>query len=178
MTPSPADLAPDSQYLLALQCEAARAGREVVVGAVIVDRLGRAFAQQRAPARRLFPGCWDIAGGHVEPGETIYAALAREIHEETGWRLRRILELIEVFDWETEDGGRRGERREFDFLVAVDGDLARPLLEPGKVGAFRWVSLREAGLLKENRPAGDDALYRVVKQGLERYPRLAGSRRA
>jgi 8-oxo-dGTP pyrophosphatase MutT (NUDIX family) len=36
------------------------------------------------------PGTWDVAGGHVEPGETPQQALAREIEEETGWRLRRI----------------------------------------------------------------------------------------
>jgi 8-oxo-dGTP pyrophosphatase MutT (NUDIX family) len=30
------------------------------------------------------------------------AALDREIYEETGWSLRRILDLLEVFDWETE----------------------------------------------------------------------------
>ncbi|MFF9581304.1 NUDIX hydrolase [Streptomyces achromogenes] len=45
------------------------------VGAVVLDRDGRAFAQERGPRRRLFPDCWDIVGGHVEPGESLLDAL-------------------------------------------------------------------------------------------------------
>ena len=162
-----ADWSPGSPRLRALQDEAERVGREAVVGAVIVNPRGQAFVQRRAPHRRLFPGCWDIAGGHVEAGETLYAALAREIGEETGWRLRAIVDLVGVFDWETEWAGRRTERREFDFLVAVDGDLARPRLEGEKVSEFRWLALHELDVLKENRAPADLAVYRIVKAGLE-----------
>ena len=163
------DWSPDSPQLRALQRGAERAGREAVVGAVIVDPAGRAFAQRRAPHRRLFPGCWDIAGGHVEAGETLYAALAREIGEEAGWRLRAIIDLVGVFDWATEWEGRRTERREFDFLVAVDGDLARPRLEEEKISEFRWLASNELDVLRENRAPADLAVYRIVKQGLERH---------
>ena len=147
------------------------------MGAVIVDPSARAFVQKRGPERRLFPGCWDIAGGHIDPGETIWTALAREIQEETGWSLRRLVALIEVFDWEAEDTGRLTRRREFDFLVTVDGDLARPRLERSKVSECRWITLADVDLLYENQPAGDDAIYRVVRQGLEQYQQLVGPQR-
>jgi 8-oxo-dGTP diphosphatase len=162
------DLSPDSAYLRALQEEAERDGRRIVVGAVIVDSDGRAFVHRRAPDRRLFPNCWDIAGGHLEPGETIHAALAREIFEETGWRLRAITGLIEMFDWETEYAGVVTRRREFDFLANVDGDLSHPRLELGKATEFRWVSLAEIEILKEHAPPGY-AVHRIVKHGLARY---------
>ncbi|WPO69906.1 NUDIX hydrolase [Streptomyces sp. KN37] len=42
------------------------------------------------PGRRLFPDCWDIVGGHVEPGESLLDTLAREVAEETGRHLRRV----------------------------------------------------------------------------------------
>ena len=61
-----------------------------VVGALIKDNRNRVYVHRRAVDRRLFPGIWDIVGGHVEPGESAQEALAREIGEETGWRLRRI----------------------------------------------------------------------------------------
>lgn len=34
-----------------------------------------------------FPECWDIIGGHVEPGESELEALARELVEEIGVQL-------------------------------------------------------------------------------------------
>lgn len=78
---------PDFNDLLKLQTEAETEGRECVVGAVILNEQGRAFLQKRSSERRLFPNCWDIIGGHVEPGETFYEGLRREIQEETGWNL-------------------------------------------------------------------------------------------
>ncbi|MFF8641472.1 NUDIX hydrolase [Streptomyces sp. NPDC015345] len=63
-------------------------GGRWAVDAVILKRDGAAFAQRRGPGRRLFPDCWDIVGGHVEPGESPLDTLAREVAEETGRHLR------------------------------------------------------------------------------------------
>src|SRR2546429_8403484 len=57
-----------------------------VVGALIFDAQDRLLIQRRSAQRALFPNCWDIVGGHVEPGETPEQALHREVAEETGWR--------------------------------------------------------------------------------------------
>jgi nucleoside triphosphatase len=40
-----------------------------------------------ASDRGVFPGQWALSGGGMEPGETIEAALRREIREELGERL-------------------------------------------------------------------------------------------
>ena len=32
-------------------------------------------------------GMWSLPGGHVEPGESVTAAVQREVLEETGWRI-------------------------------------------------------------------------------------------
>jgi 8-oxo-dGTP pyrophosphatase MutT (NUDIX family) len=50
-------------------------GEEWVVSAVIQDSAGRVFVQRRSNDRRLFPGCWDLVGGHVEPGEDLWRRL-------------------------------------------------------------------------------------------------------
>jgi 8-oxo-dGTP pyrophosphatase MutT (NUDIX family) len=50
-------------------------GRTHVAGAIIADPAGRVFAQRRSPTRKVFPHCWDIVGGHVEPGETMLEGL-------------------------------------------------------------------------------------------------------
>jgi 8-oxo-dGTP pyrophosphatase MutT (NUDIX family) len=113
----------------------------------------------------LFPGCWDIIGGHVEPNETLEITLRREIQEETGWQLLRILAVVDFSEW---DAGDNGTRQEADFLVEVAGDLENPQLEWSKHTEFRWVSFDELELLKENRSSSDSFIYDVVKSGLER----------
>jgi 8-oxo-dGTP diphosphatase len=54
----------------------------LAVGAIITDNDGRLLLVQRAhdPGRDL----WSLPGGHVEVGETLQAALVREVREETG----------------------------------------------------------------------------------------------
>jgi 8-oxo-dGTP pyrophosphatase MutT (NUDIX family) len=154
-----------SDYLASLQAEAEAAGRQCIVGGLIVNDEGRVFVQKRALSQRRFPGGWDIAGGHVEPGETLQAALAREIHEETGWNLVSILRLVDTFDWD--DPAHGAPRREFDFVVAVDGDLDRPRLEESKFTEWRWVGLGDLDLLAEGRPPDDRVIFHLVRRALE-----------
>lgn len=54
----------------------------VCAGAVVVDDTGRLLLVQRAnePSR----GRWSVPGGRVEAGESLAAAAAREVAEETG----------------------------------------------------------------------------------------------
>jgi mutator protein MutT len=128
------------------------------VGALIKDERGRVYVHRRTTERRLLPGIWDIVGGHLEAGETPEQALAREVEEETGWKVREILAV--VTDWEWEYEGR--VRRELDYLVTVDGDLRRPRLEAGKHDASGWVGPGELDLLMEHRTDGDRRLRDIV----------------
>jgi 8-oxo-dGTP pyrophosphatase MutT (NUDIX family) len=152
----------------AQQRQAEAEGRQPVVGALIRDQAGNVFVHRRGPERRLLPGCWDIVGGHVEGGERLEAALAREIHEETGWRLVGTPELIAVNDWETTDDGQVHRRREFDFAVEVAGDLSTPTLEWPKHTEYRWVGADDVSLLDENRGADDNLIRRLVEIALAR----------
>ncbi|ANZ43127.1 NTP pyrophosphohydrolase [Lentzea guizhouensis] len=138
-------------------------GEVWVVGAVVLDPAGRAFAQFRGARRRLFPSTWDIVGGHVEPGETVLGALHREIAEETGWTLRRVVRDLGVSRWDAGDGA---VRHGADFVVEVDGDLSRPELEWDKHPRFAWVGPADLPLLLENRAPGDTAIHDVVAKAL------------
>ncbi|MFE6743563.1 NUDIX hydrolase [Streptomyces tubercidicus] len=118
----------------------------LVVGALIRDPYDRIFVQRRSAGRRLFPGCWDVVGGAVEEGESLLDALRREIAEETGWRLRRVLARVAHEEW-TADGLRHIES---DYVVEVDGDLSSPALERDKHTEFAWITAEEVALLDEN----------------------------
>jgi RimJ/RimL family protein N-acetyltransferase len=129
-----------------------------VVGAIIRDDRNRVYVHRRTAGRRLLPGTWDIVGGHVEQGETREQALAREIEEETGWRLRRIEALVRDWDWVI-DGVTRHET---DYLVEVDGDLSAPRLEAGKQDACDWVGPGNLDLMMAGRTDGDRRLRDIV----------------
>jgi len=56
------------------------------VGAVVRDDAGRLLLIRRGhePSR----GLWSLPGGRVEPGESLEAAVVREVREETGLDVR------------------------------------------------------------------------------------------
>lgn len=128
------------------------------VGALIRDDRHRVFVQRRSPTRRLLPCLWDIVGGHVDPGESPERALAREVEEETGWSLRRIEARTAEWEWE-HDGV---VRREWDYLIEVDGDLDSPRLEDGKHDAWAWVGPDDLDLMMEGRTDGNRRLRDIV----------------
>jgi 8-oxo-dGTP diphosphatase len=150
-----------------LQAAAEAERLRVAVGALVVDGEGRVFVHRRGPHRELYPDLWDIVGGHVEPGERMLEALAREVEEETGWRLVGTPVLVHVADW---DG-----RREFDFLVDVEGDLSRPRLEVPQHVEFRWVGAGELSLLDENRDVDGGAIRRLVELALRLHEQVPGT---
>jgi 8-oxo-dGTP pyrophosphatase MutT (NUDIX family) len=133
-----------------------------VAGALVVDDDGRLFFQRRSPHRRLFPNCWDIVGGHVEPGETVEEALHREVAEETGWRVSVVLGLVGDYAYRGNDGV---DRVESDFLVRVDGDLSRPRLEAGKHTEYRWLAETDLDVLDEHREVNDGLIRRIAEDG-------------
>lgn len=50
----------------------------------ILERDGHILLGKRAAHRKAYAGCWDVIGGYIEDGETLDAALIRELGEEVG----------------------------------------------------------------------------------------------
>ena len=57
----------------------------IAVAALVRD--GLVLLGHRHPTRAAYPSCWDLVGGHVEPGESPRRAVTRECLEELGVRI-------------------------------------------------------------------------------------------
>ena len=78
--------------MIVLEREYERAlGVRPSVSAVIFDRRGRVLLQQRSDG-----GQWGLPGGSVEIGESVTAAVVREVREETGLTVR-VARLVGVY---------------------------------------------------------------------------------
>ncbi len=66
----------------------------IAVG-VVSDAAGRILISERKPDC-AYAGQWEFPGGKCEPGESVTAALARELHEELGITVRAARPLIRL----------------------------------------------------------------------------------
>jgi 8-oxo-dGTP diphosphatase len=69
----------------------------VGVGVILVDEKGRLFFARRGPRAKNERGLWEFPGGSVEFGETLSAALKREMREEFGIEIE-VGELLDIVD--------------------------------------------------------------------------------
>lgn len=142
-----------------LTAEEAQAGRvpvDVAVGVLMRrDAEGRdaAFLLTSRPEGKVWAGYWEFPGGKLEAGESVEAALARELHEELGidvaragvqrWReqlmdyphARVRLHFCKVYDWQGTFEMREGQSMAWQQLPV---DVV-PVL-PGTVPVLEWLA--------------------------------------
>jgi len=126
---------------------AARQPVDVAVG-VLVDAEGRFLLTSR-PEGKVYAGYWEFPGGKVEAGETVEAALRRELHEELGitvgavqpWKTamhdyphaRVRLHFCKVFEWSGAFEMRERQRMAWQQLPVE----VAPVL-PGTIPVLQW----------------------------------------
>ncbi len=66
--------------------------------ASVLIRDGRVLLVKRLPRRKVYPGLWDLPGGHIEGDESAEDALRREAYEELGIHVAEYRELGTVLD--------------------------------------------------------------------------------
>jgi 8-oxo-dGTP diphosphatase len=147
--------------LLALFAElAARAGFPVVeVVAAVIRRGARHLVTRRAPGKHL-AGLWEFPGGKRHPGESLEAALRRELDEELGVEAR-VGRRLAVVPWAYPE--RRVVLHFFECTIG-----AQPV-RPREGQPARWVTREE--LARLDFPPADAALIaQLVRDGRKESP--------
>jgi phosphoribosyl-AMP cyclohydrolase len=145
----PAAMAADAGTPRASAGGAGRRPVDVAVG-VLVAGDGRVLLASR-PAGKPYAGYWEFPGGKLEPGETVEAALERELREELGieiaaperWResvvdyphARVRLHFCKVTQWRGEPERREGQQLAWQSLPVA----LRPVL-PGTLPVLAWLA--------------------------------------
>jgi 8-oxo-dGTP diphosphatase len=122
---------------------------DVAVG-VLIDAEGRFLLTSRPPGK-VYAGYWEFPGGKLEAGETVEAALARELHEELGitivaaepWKIELMdypharvrLHFCKVRRWSGAFEMREAQCMAWQTLPVE----VRPVL-PGTVPVLRWLA--------------------------------------
>ncbi|MBU0667140.1 MAG: NUDIX domain-containing protein [Nanoarchaeota archaeon] len=95
-----------------------------IVGAVIVID-SKVLLLQR-PEVDFMGGIYELPSGKVEIGESLLVALHREVKEETGLNILKIIKYVGHFDYESKIGKKT---RQFNFAVIVSDSSKLKLTE-------------------------------------------------
>jgi 8-oxo-dGTP diphosphatase len=137
----------------------------VAVGAVILDG-DRVLLVKRG--QQPLKGAWSLPGGGVELGETLEAALAREVLEETGLPVD-VGPVVEVLDRVQRDADHRVE---FHYVIIDYLCRARAggLAHGSDAEDARWMPIADLVALGVSEKA-----IAVIHKALERQPRPPAS---
>ncbi|NTV81348.1 MAG: A/G-specific adenine glycosylase [Candidatus Aminicenantes bacterium] len=151
-------------------CRAAREGTQEIIPrpkkleleaidvvVAVIEKDGKLLLQQR-PSGGLFAGLWEFPGGKVEPGESLKAALRREIREELGVGIVNVRRLTTV---------QHAYTRFRVTLHAYRCRIGTACLKPGF--QRRWVTL--SALQRYPLPSGSVKIVDVLTGKATRGPR-------
>ncbi len=154
----------------------------VEVVAAVVHREDGEFLLAERPAGKVYAGYWEFPGGKVEPGETPYQALVRELHEELGieveaaspWLTRVYtyphatvrLNFFRVTRWHGEPHGKEKQRLSWQYpdavsvtpLLPANGPILRALALPARYAITHAGELGQAAFFARLDAALADGL--------------------
>lgn len=121
----------------------------LIAAAILMDKQGRVLLVANDWSRRGKVR-YTLPGGMVEAGETIPVTIAREVHEETGLRVKGIQHLAYVIQVEDH---RKSERTIALAFRADYGGLLNPKDPDGHIVEARFFTADEVTVrLDEHRP--------------------------
>ncbi|HEX6733723.1 MAG TPA: Nudix family hydrolase [Azonexus sp.] len=123
-----------------------------VAAAVMLRADGREFLLAQRPEGKVYAGYWEFPGGKVEPGESVRAALVRELQEELG------ITVTDCAPWLTRQFTypHATVRLNFWRVTAWEGEIG--ITAPLEHSAVDWLACGAAAHVAPILPANDPIL--------------------
>jgi 8-oxo-dGTP diphosphatase len=158
--------------------------RIVEVAAAILQHPDGTFLLAQRPPDKIWAGYWEFPGGKIEPGETPYHALVRELREELGievqttypWLTRVYayphatvrLHFFRVTAWSGELHPHEGQQFSWQYVQEVS---VAPVL-PANGPILRSLSLPTLYAISNAAELGEDEFMRRLEEALKNGLRL------
>jgi len=156
----------------------------VEVAAAVLQKPDGTFLLAQRPADKIWAGYWEFPGGKIEPGETPYHALVRELREELGitvttaypWLTRVYayphatvrLSFFRVTAWSGELHPHEGQQFSWQHVHEV---TVAPVL-PANGPVLRSLSLPDLYAISNAAELGEDEFMRRLAVALDNGLRL------
>ena len=162
----------------------------VEVAAAVLQREDGSFLLAQRPPNKIWAGYWEFPGGKIEPGETPYQALVRELREELGieittayaWLTRVFsyphatvrIHFFRVSQWQGELHPHEGQQ--FAWQLSSSREERRqisvsPVL-PANAPILRALSLPDVYAISNVQELGEDQFLYRLKSALQNGLRL------
>jgi isopentenyldiphosphate isomerase len=140
-----------------------------VVYVIVEDNHGRVLLHRRSANMHLFPGRWDVVGGHVDVTPDYEESAMIELREEGGIEDEPLEEAAYFYAETPYDKVEHPKRFIKIFRLRYDGKLGEA--DDHEVAAIRWFAKSELKQLQKNHPeqvaAGLDVCLPYILEGYE-----------
>ncbi|KAM0305261.1 hypothetical protein HYE67_008824 [Fusarium culmorum] len=132
---------------------------KITVGAAVLrnshdpQRDTQILLLKRSAREKYYPNVFEIPGGKVNTGETLLAALTREVNEESGLVVSRILKPLATFSYTTTKTAKSpmtGDEqiihryaRQFSYVVTIEGDGSDFCVHQAEHSEGSWFSVSD-----------------------------------
>lgn len=117
----------------------------------------KVFLPKRAATKKLFPGVFELPGGHIDWNEDIVEGLKREILEEHSMRIK-VGDPFASFTYFNEVQGSHSV--EIIYFATFEDLIENIKINPEDHTEFKWISQEEIGSIG---PISDAELRNVIK---------------
>lgn len=110
-----------------------------IVATALIEKNGKILMGKKVKNIGPYPNTWHLPGGGIEEGESFKEAVRREVMEETGLKIRNIMEIAVLED---DEPNKIGELTHYIFHI-LKADPIGNFNPTEELPVLEWVDIKE-----------------------------------